>query len=64
VERGTSGTTLWQLDDDEDDITYSECVIEALGIQHAKRMCQLYYRLWTVRLYLIFPHSPINDTIF
>ena len=35
----TSGTTLRQLDDDDDDdITYSECVIVALGIQHAERM--------------------------
>jgi len=43
-------------------ITYSECVFVALGIQHARHM--RHSHLWPVRLYPIFPHCLINNTVF
>ena len=36
----------------------------ALVTQHAKRIALLYCYLLPVRLYHIFPHYRINDTIF
>jgi len=40
------------------------CVCVALLTQYAMRMRTLYYRLWPVWLYRIFPHYLINGTIF
>jgi hypothetical protein len=45
-------------------ITYSVCVFVALVIQYAKRMRLLYWHLWHVWLYNIFPHYLINGTNF
>jgi len=36
----------------------------AVGIQHAMRMRLFYCNLWPVRVYNIFPHYPINGTIW
>jgi len=43
-------------------ITYYECVLVALGIQHAMRIPNFY--LCLLRLYRIFPHYLINAMIF
>jgi len=40
-------------------ITYSQCVYVALGIRHAIRMRHI-----VIQRYNIFPHYPINGTIF
>jgi len=44
-------------------ITYSECVSVALDTQHEMAHA-IYCHLWPLRLYRIFPHYFINDTIF
>jgi hypothetical protein len=44
-------------------ITYSECVFVAFGIEHAECMRRIVCRLWPVRLYNIFLHYLINGTI-
>jgi hypothetical protein len=43
-------------------ITYSECMFVALGVQHAMGMRRIV--MCPARLYHIFPHYPINGTIF
>jgi hypothetical protein len=45
-------------------VTCSECVFVALVIQHAMRLRRLYCHLWPGRLYHVFPHFLVNDTIF
>ena len=44
-------------------ITYSECVLVALIIQHTKRMHRACH-LWPIWLYPIYPHYLINGKIF
>ena len=45
-------------------ITYSECVLIDVGVQHAKHMCRHIEVCGLSRLYNIFPHYLINITIF
>ena len=45
-------------------ISYSECVLVALVIQHAVRMRLLYCHLWPLWLYHIFSHYLIKQHDF
>ena len=45
-------------------ITFSECVFIALVTQHTVRMPLIYFHLWPVRLYQIFPRYHTNGTDF
>ena len=45
-------------------ITYSECALLALSIQHAMRTRRIICHLWRAPLYTFFPHYLINGTTF